>query len=199
MSEPNKPADGANSAAAVAAPALGLVGGLGVLIGAAAASGSVVGVAVTLALAATASGLVALVGRALQASQARRPMVFVSYARENGAEARVLLDAIRRTGARTWLDFENVRPGESLNDAILAAVQAADVVLVMAGDEPQGRWAALEVDAAKRLGKPLLFAQVKHHGDAGGSASVKLGNAEGIEAVASEVVGEAVRAKAAGR
>ena len=109
------------------------------------------------------------------------------------------MNAIRKTGARTWLDFENIRPGERWKDAVDAAVASADVVLVLDAGEGRSTYAADEVASAQRLGKKVVYVQVKHRegpDELGIDAVINLGSAEGADAVASLVMQDALRARA---
>lgn len=160
----------ARDAAAAAAPALGLLGGVGALVGGVLAASGGAGALVTpFIVAGAASGLGALLGgvveRELRREKARRPLVFISYARDHAGEARALLEAIEKTGTRTWLDFASLRPGEPWAEAIENAVRAADAVIVLGSSDPGEDHVATEVQAAKRLGKRLLFVQFKGRGD----------------------------------
>ena len=55
--------------------------------------------------------------------------VFISCSRADLGPVRALALALRRTGLRTWMDLEDLRPGQRWKDAIGSALAAADAMV----------------------------------------------------------------------
>jgi TPR repeat protein len=58
------------------------------------------------------------------------PTVFISYAREDLAQAHHLYDKLKEKGFRPWLDKKNLLPGQSWEREIEESIEKADFVLV---------------------------------------------------------------------
>lgn len=63
------------------------------------------------------------------------PQIFISYAREDEAKARMLYHDLRRIGAMPWLDKENLLPGEEWKMAIAAAIEKSDYFIALLSSE----------------------------------------------------------------
>ena len=61
---------------------------------------------------------------------ASSPIVFISYAREDVAQAQRLYDLLRDKGFRPWLDKKNLLPGQTWKREITQGIKNADFVLV---------------------------------------------------------------------
>ena len=55
--------------------------------------------------------------------------VFISYSRADLGLVRALTLALRRSGLRTWMDLDDLRPGQRWKDAIGSALEAADAMV----------------------------------------------------------------------
>lgn len=64
------------------------------------------------------------------ATSTNPPLVFISYAREDKPRVVRLGKALRMSGLRTWIDVENIIPGERWEAAVQNALRQADFVLV---------------------------------------------------------------------
>jgi hypothetical protein len=58
------------------------------------------------------------------------PLVFISYVREDVERAQKLSNALRSKGLRTWIDIENLVPGERWENAIQKALKNASFIVV---------------------------------------------------------------------
>jgi hypothetical protein len=56
-------------------------------------------------------------------------MLFFSYSRGNLLAVRSVAAELRRLGYRTWLDLENLRPGERWREAIERAMAASEAMI----------------------------------------------------------------------
>lgn len=83
--------------------------------------------------------------------------VFLSHAMEDRKFVTELGKALMARGAETFVDYENVRPGDDISATILAQLQRSDlVVFVVPRYEGQGKNALFELGAARALGKPIV-------------------------------------------
>jgi TIR domain len=64
------------------------------------------------------------------ATPTNSPLVFISYAREDKHRIIRLGRALRSSGLRTWIDVENIVPGERWEAAVEKALRQADFILV---------------------------------------------------------------------
>lgn len=60
----------------------------------------------------------------------KKPLVFISYVREDKQRVIALGNVLRAHGLRTWIDVENIVPGERWEVAINSALEHADFVLI---------------------------------------------------------------------
>ncbi|HWN43531.1 MAG TPA: TIR domain-containing protein [Thermoanaerobaculia bacterium] len=100
----------------------------------------------------------------LPAREPQPPQVFVSYSRQDLGFVKDLRAALDTAGYSTWVDLEKIRPTAEWLQEILAAIEAADVVVfVLSPDSLDSEFCALEVQHAaghrKRL-VPLLRREV---------------------------------------
>ena len=87
----------------------------------------------------------------LQAAHAAPPTksVFISYSRADLGPVRALAMALRRTGLRTWMDLEDLRPGQRWKDAIGSALAAADaMVFCVSALSLESAWTSVELGKA---------------------------------------------------
>jgi hypothetical protein len=59
------------------------------------------------------------------------PTVFISYAKEDREHATRLASDLRQLGATTWLDHQNLQPGERWSDRIDEAIRTSDYVVAL--------------------------------------------------------------------
>jgi len=84
-------------------------------------------------------------------------MLFFSYSRGNLVVVRSVAAELRRLGYRTWLDLENLRPGERWRDAIERALAASDaMVFCLSRLSIESAWTSVELEAARRRGLPVV-------------------------------------------
>jgi hypothetical protein len=89
------------------------------------------------------------------ASSAHR--VFVSHARSDDGFASSLAAALKQSGADAVLDSRAVDLGTDVQEAVLAALRASDlVVFVVPEREGAGKNALVELGAARALGKRIV-------------------------------------------
>lgn len=91
-------------------------------------------------------------------------MLFFSYSRGNLPIVRSVAGELRRLGYRTWLDLENLRPGERWRDAIERAMAASNaMVYCISRLSLESTWTSVELRAARERGLavvPLLVDDV---------------------------------------
>ena len=91
-------------------------------------------------------------------------MLFFSYSRGNLLIVRSVAGELRRLGYRTWLDLENLRPGERWRDAIERAMAASNaMVYCISRLSLESTWTSVELRAARERGLavvPLLVDDV---------------------------------------
>ena len=115
------------------------------------------------------------------------PDIFISYSRDDQAVARQYADALKAEGFSVWWDTE-LRPGESFDAVIEAALRAAKAVVVLWSPRSvASRWVRAEATLADRLKTlvpviieacdlPIIFelthaAQLSHWDGAAGDAA----------------------------
>jgi predicted nucleotide-binding protein len=77
------------------------------------------------------------------------PQVFVSYSRSDSELVHQIIDQLRTLGVRTWVDAEQLTPGESWERAISEALRNAKTILVfLSPTSVASRWIAAELDHA---------------------------------------------------
>ncbi len=85
------------------------------------------------------------------------PLVFISYATADRAEALQVCEAIERRGARCWISFRDVRPGENYQEAIVQSIRTARaVVLVFSDAANTSSEVKKELSLASRYDIPVL-------------------------------------------
>lgn len=83
--------------------------------------------------------------------------VFISYSRADLRAVRPLAQALRRTGLGTWLDLDDLRPGQRWKDAIGDALSAADAfVFCLSGLSLQSAWTSVELARARALALRII-------------------------------------------
>ena len=83
--------------------------------------------------------------------------VFISYSRADLDAVRPLARALRRTGLRTWLDLDDLRPGERWKEAIVNALTAADaMVFCVSSLSLDSAWTSVELQRALALAIPVI-------------------------------------------
>lgn len=88
---------------------------------------------------------------------AANPMVFISYSRAELTFVQGLADALRAQGCQTWIDVENLRPGERWKHAIEAALAAAEAfVPVISRRSVESLWTGHELRLAQSAGLPIF-------------------------------------------
>ena len=93
----------------------------------------------------------------MQADTGDAKSVFISYSRADLAEVRALAMALRRTGLRTWMDLENLLPGQRWKEAIHGALAAADaMVYCISSLSLESAWTGVEIAKARALGIPII-------------------------------------------
>lgn len=83
--------------------------------------------------------------------------MFISYSRADLAQVRALTLALRRCGLGTWVDLEDLQPGQRWKDAIGQALAASDaIVFCMSALSMESAWTGVELRQARALGLPIL-------------------------------------------
>ena len=83
--------------------------------------------------------------------------VFISYSRADLGPVRALAMALRRAGLRTWMDLEDLRPGQRWKDAIGSALAAADaMVFCLSALSLESAWTSVELGQARARCLPVL-------------------------------------------
>lgn len=83
-------------------------------------------------------------------------LVFVSYARADLATVDPVVDALKATGQRVWMDKEAIQPGEGWAGEIVRAIKTAERVCVMCSSAAfQSDHVKREVYLADRYRRPL--------------------------------------------
>lgn len=84
-------------------------------------------------------------------------MVFISYSRADLTFVQGMADTLRAQGCQTWIDVENLRPGERWKTAIEAALAAAEAfVLVVSRKSLDSLWTSHELRLAKKAGLRIV-------------------------------------------
>lgn len=81
----------------------------------------------------------------------KRPKVFISYARENQAQAKRLYNDLENAGAIPWLDVEDLLPGQKWRPAIRQAIKASDYVIVMISAHSVSKRGFVQAELKKAL------------------------------------------------
>src|SRR5512132_2538188 len=78
--------------------------------------------------------------------------VFISYAKEDAATAKVLADALQKAGFAPWWD-RHIPPGKTWDDVIGRAIEAASCVIVLWSEfSVRSRWVREEAERAAARG-----------------------------------------------
>jgi hypothetical protein len=85
----------------------------------------------------------------------RSKRVFLSYQGQLSAEAHRLANALNKEGFRVWLDFEHLRPGDSIVDAVKKGIDSSDALVVFLGDLPSPN-VAIEIGFAQAKGIRII-------------------------------------------
>jgi tetratricopeptide (TPR) repeat protein len=90
------------------------------------------------------------------------PLVFVSYATADRAEALKVCKAIERRGTRCWISMRDVPPGENYQEAIVQALRTARAVaLVFSEAANTSAEIKKELSLASRYGVPVIALRLK--------------------------------------
>lgn len=60
--------------------------------------------------------------------------VFVSYSHEHKLEADQVIERLRKSGAKVWVDREQIHPGDSIFSAVKSAIDDADSMVVLVSE-----------------------------------------------------------------
>lgn len=83
--------------------------------------------------------------------------IFISHSAEDKDIAREFSRHLEEAGVNTWLDEEQLVPGDSIAGEISRAIDAADAVLFLLSDaSTQNRWLLSEIAAALAHGKKVI-------------------------------------------
>ncbi|MBJ7330973.1 MAG: toll/interleukin-1 receptor domain-containing protein [Solirubrobacteraceae bacterium] len=88
--------------------------------------------------------------------------VFISYSGPDEHVARSIKKALLQTGAEAWLAADELRPGQAVAPAIQDALEAANLVVLIIGQNPPSVWArhewsqALQMAADPHQPKPIV-------------------------------------------
>ena len=83
--------------------------------------------------------------------------VFISYARSDTESARELVRSLDAAGVRSWLDVEEIQPGERWAARIQDELREARVMVVLlTPDSLKSQWTFFEVGAAVADGKTII-------------------------------------------
>jgi nucleoside 2-deoxyribosyltransferase len=86
-----------------------------------------------------------------------KPKVFISYSRRDADWARSFAEALKQRGVSVWFDEFDVQPGESLRDALEAALRNSDVLVAWLDQEYPSKPAVFfELGAAIGMGKRVV-------------------------------------------
>jgi alpha-beta hydrolase superfamily lysophospholipase len=77
--------------------------------------------------------------------------VFLAHNSEDRVFVEAMADELRKRGLRPWLDWEQIRPGQSFQEGIQEAVQNVKSVAILIGSHGLGKWQAWELRASITL------------------------------------------------
>jgi hypothetical protein len=93
------------------------------------------------------------------------PRVFVSYSRADLIHVLSVVSALRRAGLETWIDIDNLKPGERWRNAIEAALADADaMIFCLSPLSVESAWTSIELKFALDRGVaivPLMIQRVR--------------------------------------
>ena len=85
------------------------------------------------------------------------PKVFISYSRDDTEWIRLFADALRRQHVEVWLDQWEIKPGESVQDALEAGLRQSDaIVVVVSRSNVRNPNVLFELGVALGMGKRLI-------------------------------------------
>jgi hypothetical protein len=90
------------------------------------------------------------------------PSVFLSYAHDTKPLAEELTHALQNKGIQTWVDFQDLRPGQQWRLELERAIEHAQSFLILVGPKSQGtpwqeaEWRAVLTKAWTDSGKRVL-------------------------------------------
>jgi hypothetical protein len=88
--------------------------------------------------------------------------VFISYSRADLRQVWPLASALRDAGLETWLDFEDLKPGEKWKDAILAALATANaMVFCLSPMSIESSWTSVELKLAAERNLSIIPVMVR--------------------------------------
>src|SRR5262249_1079222 len=90
-------------------------------------------------------------------SGVEKQRVFISHSVQDAAWARSFAQALKERGVTVWFDEFDVRPGESVRDALEAGLRGSDVlVALLDADSPSKPALFFELGAAIGMGKKVV-------------------------------------------
>jgi hypothetical protein len=85
------------------------------------------------------------------------PRVFISYSQPDADWARAFAQALKERGIAVWFAESDIRPGESVRDAIEAALRESDVIVALVDPgHPSKPNLFFELGAAIGMGKKVV-------------------------------------------
>jgi len=86
-----------------------------------------------------------------------KPSVFISHSASDADWARSFAQALKQRGVTVWFDEFDVRPGESLRDALESGLRRSDVLVALLDPEYPAKPALFfELGAAIGMGKKFV-------------------------------------------
>ena len=83
--------------------------------------------------------------------------IFISHSARDADWARSFAQALKQRGVSVWLDEFDVRPGESLREAVEAGLRSSDVLVALLDGEPSSRPNLFfQLGAAIGMGKKVV-------------------------------------------
>jgi len=83
--------------------------------------------------------------------------VFISYSHDDTEWVRAFADALRRQQVEVWLDQWEIKPGESLRDALEAGLRQSDAIIaVVSRSNARNPNVFFELGVALGMGKRLI-------------------------------------------
>ncbi|HEY6632972.1 MAG TPA: toll/interleukin-1 receptor domain-containing protein [Rhizobiaceae bacterium] len=91
------------------------------------------------------------------AAHGKNLRLFFSHSGDDADFARRLASRLRNAGFETFIDIDDIQPGENWSKAILRALEMSDkLIFIVPSREGSGKNALIELGAARALGKPIL-------------------------------------------
>ena len=86
-----------------------------------------------------------------------KPSVFISHSEHDTAWARLFAQALKQRGVDVWIDDVDVRPGESVREALESGIRGSDVLVTLVDPEhPASPSLFFELGAAIGMGKKVV-------------------------------------------